>query len=112
MKSPQIEKALKRQCYKTNIAGDDFYFKSMSMNDSLILDAMEGVEKIYWAIGNSFCEPDGSLVFNRESTESVEDFAKRVQSELGDMGQDMCVAMMDAIVKLGKVPSQETLQKN
>lgn len=117
-----IQRLQRRRCYPVKIDGEDYHVRAMTIRELEILGSLPGECAAGWAVGCALVNSDRSAIFTlgtvvdektlESRPETNEEFARRVQDNLLDIGNDNMHELTAAIGKLNRVPDQETLQKN
>jgi len=107
-----MERLLKRRCSPLEIDGEKIYCRCLTIAEASKYKNLPEASRYAYAIGKALCNDDGSPVFEQGRDEGDEPFLQRMERQLGDVGQDVLMELMEHISKLTSVPSRETLQKN
>lgn len=113
--SKTIEALRKRSAHKVDLqSGDVVYVRAMSHRESMDADGLADPNaKVFFAIGVSLVEGDGTSSLPRQPGESAEDYASRVESDFGaDLGLDVVAEITAAIRKVNTPPDVEQIAKN
>lgn len=107
-----IEKLLKRRCRPVKLGAETVHIRALTMRESLALGELPDEKKSLYAVGRALCDPAGADEFPFISGETTDEYATRMSVELADMGQDTMAEIMDAVLKVVKVPSAGAISKN
>lgn len=103
----------KRRCYRVEIGDDTLYVRPLTIGESREFNKLEDHDtRAAFGLGCALCNEDGTPVFERQPGEDSAAFALRITPDLEAVPQDTLILISEAVGKVSKVPSLETLQKN
>lgn len=111
--SESLLRLKKKRAFPAQIDGGTVYVRAMTLGELRQMDSLGDDLKTPFMVGCGLCsDADGTPEFKKESDESAEKWATRIQADTDDIPVNTLKAIADAIAQVGNVPSAETVAKN
>jgi hypothetical protein len=108
-----LEKIQRRRFFPVEVDGETVHLKSLGFQDALAIDSLaDNGDKVLYALGCSLLEEDGVPAIKRGDGESVQQYVARVRELTVDMPPSIGKQLSEAITKITKTPSLDTIAKN